>query len=152
MKIVSMTFPSGEFEVRQALADLDIALSSQGMCAEDEGAVQLVLGEVLNNIVEHAYGPDCDGEIELHCWPGECALAFRVIDGGRPLPGLRLPEGKPVNLGCALEDLPEGGFGWLLVRQLTSALAYRREADRNELCFLIPLSQFAGQDCPESTE
>ena len=35
----------------------------------------------------------------------------------------------------AVEELPEGGFGWDLIRQLTTGLAYARVEGRNELTF-----------------
>jgi hypothetical protein len=34
---------------------------------------------------------------------------------------------------CAHDDLPEGGFGWALLRRLTRDLAYQRHEDRNRL-------------------
>lgn len=133
-----IVLPSGELPVRQALGDLRDTLAGWGLGEADLGSVELVLGEVLNNVVEHAYGPNGSGDIALSCsGDGGAALRFAVIDSGAPLPGLRLPAGNPANLDCARDDLPEGGFGWFLVRTLTRNLRYRRNGAQNELEFDI---------------
>ena len=40
---------------------------------------------------------------------------------------------------AVIADLPEGGFGWGLIRALSSGLSYRRMSERNRLAFRIPL-------------
>jgi len=42
-------------------------------------------------------------------------------------------------IDVAIADLPEGGFGWGLIRALSSGLSYRRMSERNRLAFRIPL-------------
>jgi serine/threonine-protein kinase RsbW len=54
------------------------------------------------------------------------------------MPGGRLPEPRPAPLDVALEDLPEGGFGWNVIRDLTAGLAYRRVNGVNRLNFRVP--------------
>jgi serine/threonine-protein kinase RsbW len=105
----------------------------------DRNTAEIVLAEVLNNIVEHAYstGP---GPIRL--WfglePGQ--LCVRIEDEGRPMPGNRLPAGQlPLPA-----DLAEGGFGWHLIRSLSTDLRYDRCGGVNRLCFRLPAEQSAG--------
>ena len=61
---------------------------------------------------------------------------MRVVDTGLPMPGGEAPAGK---LGKLLEiqDLPEGGFGWFLIRSLTQELTYQREGNQNTLSFCV---------------
>lgn len=141
---IRLVFASGEFEVRSALRRVKQLLARRGLDEGDTNTVELVLGEVLNNIVEHAYGPQTPGEITLDCVPVSDALNFRVWDHGSALPGLSLPEGEPPVIDCTLDDLPEGGFGWFLVRSLANELRYGREAGCNRLCFSIPLRPDGG--------
>ena len=47
------------------------------------GKVELVLGEVLNNVVEHAYGGKLDGLIVLTCRTAGGGLVFDVRDAGQ---------------------------------------------------------------------
>ena len=140
---IRIEFLSGELEVRRALAQLWQRLGERAVAEEDWGTVQIVVGEVLNNVVEHAYGADAQGEIILECLGENSAkgpvLDFCVRDAGREMPGLRLPKGNPPDLECGFDELPEGGFGWFLVRSLVTGLQYRRESGGNELRFRIAL-------------
>ena len=94
--------------------------------------VELVLAEVLNNVVEHGYDGH-GGPIQLEMRLVEGDVTCVIIDSGVPLPGCAVPQGLPVKLDCAREDLPEGGFGWRLIHQLTNFLDYKRNDGRNQL-------------------
>ena len=118
--------------VRNGLRDL---LASQPLRDLDEdlrGSVEIVLAEVLNNIVEHAYAGSA-GQIEVTLVPGPSMLWIEVADSGCAMPSETLPAGDPAEV--TLDDLPEGGFGWFLIRSLTQDLVYTRKAGRNTLCF-----------------
>ncbi len=138
---IRLSFVSGELEVRAALGQLMRALAPIRLADVDENTVELVLGEVLNNVVEHAYGPDASGRITMDCVLEEGSLQFCVRDCGRALPGKHLPVGRAPDLDRPCHELPEGGFGWFLVHSLAVELNYRRDAERNVLSFGIALSQ-----------
>ncbi|WP_116133334.1 ATP-binding protein [Tropicimonas sp. IMCC34043] len=125
-------------EVRAALARVIRALDAFGLGVEDQGNVEIVLAEVLNNVVEHALPQAPDGWLTLQLDLLPDRIAARVVDTGGPMPGLVVPPGQPQNLDVALDALPEGGFGWFLIRHLTCELEYVRTADGNELGFWIP--------------
>lgn len=96
---------------------------------------EIVLAEVLNNIVEHAYAGDA-GQIEISV---ACQIGFLDIcikDFGRPMPDLKLPAGELIPLYDG-QDPPEGGFGWHLIRSLTQDLNYQRVQDQNILQFRL---------------
>ncbi|WP_410218103.1 ATP-binding protein [Paracoccus sp. (in: a-proteobacteria)] len=117
------------------------------------GRLELVLAEVMNNVAEHA-GPegtwtiDKSGRspkkvsrpvIHLCIVRHNSGLACALTDDGNSLPAeCLLPRGLP---SMAPEDLPEGGFGWFLIQDLTQALCYYREESRNYLAFSIPFAQ-----------
>ena len=121
--------------VREALARLLCALSSLGLDPEDGMEAELVLAEAMNNIMEHAYAGRSDGWIALQVdlLPGK--LRCRLEDGGAPMPNLEPPEGAPRDVDVPLADLPEDGFGWFLIRELTERLDYCRQEDCNRLSF-----------------
>ena len=48
------------------------------------------------------------------------------------------------DLDVAREDLPEGGFGWFLIRQLAWDVRYVREGRTNRLFLAIDLAALAG--------
>lgn len=115
-----------------------VARFARGISPEDAGVVELALGEVLNNIVEHAYAGHPGGPVEIALQDTGRALDCRIVDHGRPMPKLDLSARTMPPTDVPLCDLAEGGWGWVLVRELTEGLSYRREDDRNCLTFRIP--------------
>jgi serine/threonine-protein kinase RsbW len=105
--------------------------------ADLRGRVEIVLVEVLNNIVEHAYaGQTGSIQISLRLLPDR--LVCHVLDKGRPFPAGAPPPGTLAE-GRTLTDLSEGGYGWHLIRAITTDLHYTRTEDTNHLRFSIPL-------------
>lgn len=125
--------------VRLALRDvLDHPILS-GLSKDAIGTAELVLAEALINIVEHAYDRD-DGQIEVRLYQSSGKLTCDVYDAGRPMPDGALPAGLAQIIGKDA-DLPEGGFGWFLIRTLTQNLMYRRIDARNHLSFQLNIEQ-----------
>lgn len=140
----SFVFLSGESAVRAALKRMTGALEDLDMTREEIGSAEMVLGEVLNNVVEHAYGAHRSGPIELRCRRLTGAVRFRVRDRGTEMPRQSLPQGTLPPMGNTLADLPEGGFGWHLVHSLACDLSYQRADGINELCLTIPCQDGGG--------
>lgn len=138
--MIRLIVQSDAGSVRAALQDLFGSLGLACLPEEDRGTAEIVLAEVLNNIVEHAQARKA-GEIEVWLRHTAQGLACTVIDRGRRMPHRRLPEGVPPDLSVASGDLPEGGFGWHLIRLLATDLAYHRHGDRNELSFRLRAGQ-----------
>lgn len=124
-------------EVRAALSRL-MAQPRLAGDADFRQRLEIVLAEVLNNIVEHAY-PTVPGRIDLQLTACAAGMTCRIADQGLPMPGLEAPLGLAPSLGGA--DLPEGGFGWFLIRSLCTELQYRRDAEGNELTLIVPWRQ-----------
>lgn len=131
-------FVSGDHETRAVLAEVCARLAAAGLDDDAIGTVELVLAEVLNNITEHAYGVE-GGPVALGVdLPGD-AVICEVVDQGRPMPMGRVPEPGLPRIAPP-DDLPEGGFGWHIVRCLVSDLGYERRADGNRLHLRVPLA------------
>lgn len=109
------------------------------MSDDDRGNAQIVLAEVLNNVVEHAHAAG-SGPILLVLSLAEGFLHCRVEDEGTPMPGDELPGGHALDPA----DLPEGGFGWHLIRLLCHDLRYERIGGRNCLGFSLPAERSGG--------
>lgn len=137
--VVRLVLQSDAGSVRAALQELFDGGRLGQISATRREVAELVLAEVLNNIVEHAQaGPE--GSIDLTVRRTPWGLACTVIDPGRRMPGNEAPAGRLPDLSKT-SDLPEGGFGWHLIRLLASNLAYRRIGDHNELSFHLPTEQ-----------
>lgn len=138
-KVTRLTLPATAEKVREGLAQLLDSPALRDLAEEDRGTAELLLAEVLNNVVEHAYAR----------WPGDIAIGLKrvsahievsVSDRGLPMPDAAPPTGDLPDMGGA--DLPEGGFGWFLIRSLAQNLHYARKGEVNELTFQIPVDNW----------
>jgi len=134
---VALTFRATEDNVRQALSTLRSGLRFLNLSEMTLGVVELVLAEATNNIVEHAYGNTGQGVIGMTCRARDGIIMVELSDSGRPLPGLAMPKKQNHDTDADLQDLPEGGFGWGLIRDLTLSLSYAHTSGRNILRFAI---------------
>lgn len=128
-----------EIAVRKGLADAIASLRVLNLSDEEYGTIELVLAEVMNNIVEHAYADATDGIIELAIQPKERGLYCTLNDNGHPMPEGTAPLGSLSTLSSELDDLPEGGFGWFLIRDLARDLEYEHKSGKNKLTFRIAI-------------
>ena len=126
--------------VSQALVQLNQQLIGLGLERDALIRLELVLAEVLNNIVEHAYCDTGHGDIALEAAVHGNTIWCHLTDRGRAMPGGKLPPARRYDLDALdILDLPEGGFGWGLIRDLTSSLSYARCGAQNRLSFSIDL-------------
>lgn len=124
--------------VRRALSDIRRELDAAGTLPDLMGRIETVMAEVLNNVVEHALAGEPAGLVEACGQRRQKQWHFQVKDTGHPLPQKRLPSNQMPSIDTALEDLPEGGFGWAMVHMLTRDISYCRQPGRNCLRFSVP--------------
>lgn len=125
---------SGEMAVRAALSELMTNLKPLTLDVEEEGTVELVLAEALNNVVEHGYPKENDaGPIAISCSQQDDGLHFEIRDKGLPMPDGQAPIGMAADVSVPMEDMPEGGFGWFLIQDLAKDVKYKRNGDENLL-------------------
>ncbi|RWR27470.1 ATP-binding protein [Sinirhodobacter populi] len=130
------SFRANPFAVRDALYAAR-ATTERLLLIDDAWALELVLAEIMNNIVEHGYGDGDEGTIFLTLTLQGNDLVCTVGDFGPELPTACLNgERPPPDPG----DLPDGGFGWFLIRDLAQDLHYNREEGRNRLTLRFPLA------------
>lgn len=129
---------AGPYAVREALVALAARLQDWNVSKARIDDTQTVLAEVLNNIVEHAYDPGAGGAIRIDVRLEAGQMHVMIRDTGRQMPANRLPVTEPPDpRGLELQDWPEGGFGWLLIREMTTALDYQRVDGENRLFLQI---------------
>lgn len=137
---VEVWFVPTALGVRHALAVVTHTLRERSIPNEDLQTLELVLAEAMNNVVEHAYYDKGDGEIDLQVSVTDHALRCVICDGGAPMPGNTPPMGLLPPTGLSIAEQQEGGFGWYLIRELSTDLLYVRSKNRNQLTFLVPLT------------
>lgn len=137
--LILRRFRSGNSETRAALGDLCGRLAARGLPEDDLGTIELVLAEALNNITEHAYGPE-GGPVEVMLDLTGPQILCELRDFGRPMPTGDAPATE-LPLISPPDFLPEGGFGWHIIRCLVVDLQYERTEGHNRLRMAIPVSQ-----------
>jgi serine/threonine-protein kinase RsbW len=130
--------------IREALADCRARLARIPLSEEELATVEVVLAEVMNNVAEHAYAWRRDGEMVLGLRLVAEGLLVSVTDEGRPMPDQELPFGQRLDPTVPLGDMPEGGFGWLIIRQLARDVAYVRHEGVNQLSFRVAVGKRKG--------
>ena len=91
------------------------------------------------------------------------ATAFKdqvrnLIDGGGPmvtldLGGVEFMDSSGLGAVIAIfKSMPEGGYGWYLIQDLTASLSYFREGRRNFLAFIVPVTEPLTQDSMMASE
>ena len=144
--IFCLAFSSDPTAVRNAIQAVTRALS-RGIVSSDELAlIEIVLSEVTNNIVEHAYQEKRGQPIDLRVSSHQYGINFEIVDQGLAMPNGEIPEGVPQKLDRPVADLPEGGFGWPIIHQLASGLEYARVGDENHLRFYFSVRDSAETD------
>ncbi|MDA5092875.1 ATP-binding protein [Aliiroseovarius sp. KMU-50] len=137
---INLVFPGDSLAVRKALLTVQDGLKGMGVGDDTRSIAEIVLAEVLNNIVEHAYAGQDNGVVELHIHKHDKKLKMAIVDDGLPMPDNRLPNWTAHELDVRRDDLPEGGFGWSLIRDLSSDLTYARRNSQNRLSFSIQMN------------
>lgn len=130
---VEIALQSEETAVRDALGRLLVALDPLELDVEEAGTVELVLAEALNNIVEHAYPTGSRGPIWIKCKHRRDGLHLRIVDEGEMMPDGQLPIGMAQDVDVDVMDLPDGGFGWFLIKDLAKDVTYHRIGQLNQL-------------------
>jgi anti-anti-sigma factor len=91
---------------------------------------QMAVDEACTNIIEHAYGEDATGNIEITCFvePGICTI--QIVDHGRPFN----PDSVPVpRIGASLDEIKPGGIGLHLMRRLMDEVRFEFTEHGNRL-------------------
>lgn len=139
--LITVHFPAQDRAVRNALLKVDDALLAAGVTRDMCDRTQIALAEACNNIVKHAYPFDSVEApmitLDIAGAPGGLQITLR--DRGGPMPDGQLPgpDLPPIDLDDLLA-LPEGGFGWPLLRRMTCALSLSRHNGHNILRFRLP--------------
>ncbi len=140
---LELSFPAIETEASVGIAELSSGLEKRGLPPHKADDVKIALAEAINNVVEHAYAGIAPAKVRVTCRLDQDRLDILISDTGNPLPGLHPPDGTPAPLGTSVQELPEGGFGWFLIHQLTNDIRYEYSRGCNRLSLRF---DFARQD------
>ena len=137
---ICLGFPAAEREVSRSLRRVRRLLAEMGLGDDGIERAELVLAEALNNVVEHACAQCHGAPVRLDIRHAGGHLDCLIRDRGAPMPGAVPPKGRRADPPVARDALPEGGFGWMLIRSLTDEISYRRDGSCNRLSLRIPVT------------
>lgn len=104
--------------------------------------LELAVEEALMNVCTHAY-EGRGGEMTVRTGRTEEGLVVEIVDAGPSFDPLSLP---PPDTTVPLDERKIGGLGILLVRRVTDAVRWRREAERNVLTLVFAFPPPDGTD------
>lgn len=133
------SFRATESLVAQSLVRVRMFLDDNMLSASDAETVELVLGEALNNSVEHALAGINGATVDLEIACQDRSVICLIRDRGRPMPPGTMEKDHPCHFDGARRDLPEGGFGWFMIRRLSRNLSYHRTGGENQLRIEVPV-------------
>jgi len=109
-------------KIREYLTDSDL---EEHLC----NAVEICLTEALNNVIKHSYGGDNSKLIDINIKKDAKYLELEIIDTGTPRKNLVVNEldFDPSDI----ENLPEGGMGLFIIKQLMDEMSYYSEEGKN---------------------
>lgn len=137
--VVDKAFKATFRWVRRAVHETMDCLEGRGLTPEEMGSIEIVLAEALNNVVEHAYPPEAPGDVRLTLRLRRSGAMVEIRDQGRPMPNGRAPLGNHPMAEFDKDPMPEGGYGWYLIRELVQDLIYDRRDGENFLVFRMAI-------------
>ncbi|MCE5209700.1 MAG: ATP-binding protein [Chloroflexi bacterium] len=96
--------------------------------------IELALDEAVTNIIEHAYGGEGKGDIELEYYYEPKRLTFQVIDHGQPF---RPEDVNKPNINAPLSDRKSHGLGLYLVNCLMDEVHFEFDLTTGNKLILV---------------
>jgi serine/threonine-protein kinase RsbW len=94
--------------------------------------IQIVLAEALNNVIEHGFSRENSGNVGVCIDIRDDIIVVEISDNGIKFTPPVVTQ-TPLQDTSDIEHLPEGGFGWFLIREITTSFTFRRIANKNRL-------------------
>ena len=135
---------ANELAVRKIMVEFRDLFDTCGLNQDLRSSVEISLTEALNNIVEHACHDLPNAEILIKHEITQSGVLLCLHDPGHPFPGGEPPDAQMPGLSEDILDLPEGGFGWGLIRTLATRIDYTRKGGQNHLQLWFAQSEEVG--------
>jgi serine/threonine-protein kinase RsbW len=124
----SFALKNNASEIERVQKELEAALKAGGIRLHFIYALNIALGEWLENVIQYAYSDNETHEIQVQCLVSDSSLRVRIADDGRAFdPGFhRATSSTP-------EPSAFASRGLHLIRSLTDEQTYERRNGQNVL-------------------
>ncbi len=116
-KVLELRFPSCSDRLKVVRAVVCATANMYGFSTNDVNSMVLAVNEACMNIIQHAYGGECIGDIVLEILDRSDRLVFRLTDFAEPVDRSAI---KPRDLN----DIRPGGLGVHLINQVMDEVHY----------------------------
>jgi serine/threonine-protein kinase RsbW len=131
---LTQSFP-GKFEHLEDISQM-VGQAAEKAGLDDSGvyAVQLAVDEACTNIIEHAYGGEGLGLIDVTTHVKPTCLIVQLRDFGRPFDPASIPVPQ-TNL--PLEEIQPRGIGLYLIRKMMDEIKFEFTTDRGNILTMV---------------
>lgn len=129
-----LSFP-GRFDSLAAIGEFVVrAAEAAGLDERAVYAVELAVDEACSNIIEHAYGGEGRGDIEIAWRISSDGLTVTLRDRGRPFDPAAVPTLEPRG---SLKERDDRGLGLHLMRQLMDEVRFEFTPDSGNVLTML---------------
>jgi serine/threonine-protein kinase RsbW len=114
------------------------ASESAGLDEKCTYQVETAVDEACSNIIEHAYGGEDLGDIQIECYPLPGELKIIIKDQGKPFDPELI---KAPRLDSALEDRSSHGLGLFFMRRWMDSIKFEFSKDGGNVLTMIKLME-----------
>ncbi|MBN1535653.1 MAG: ATP-binding protein [Anaerolineales bacterium] len=114
-------FPGNYKSLAEISSFIEQSIKEAGLDTRDVYAVKLAVDEACCNIIDHAYGGEHKGEMEISVQVETDCLKIELRDQGKPFNPADVP---PPQFNATLEELEEHGAGYYLMKKLMDSVHY----------------------------
>lgn len=136
----NLTFPGRYDQIREACEFVVSGAEEAGFDPDEIFRIQLACDEACTNIIEHAYGAEDAGQIQISWQFKQGAFTIELRDNGRPFRPETVPYPSMPDSADNVDELKVGGLGLHFMRSLMDEVEFSFDKDGNRLVMVKYLS------------
>lgn len=126
-----------EFDAIGSLSERMRQVMAKAELACDLDNIEIVVAEALNNVIEHGCLKEDMGKVSVSLYLEKDECRILIADYGKAYQ-LPTPKGfEDFKDYQSFDDLPEGGYGWSLIHELTRSVDLTRQEGQNCLTLVF---------------
>lgn len=127
---IRFKIPPSLTELAPAAARIRTFLDARGVDRTAIFAIEMVIEEIATNAIKYSFHNNHNGEIVIESFATQTRAHLLIEDNGDAFDPTEAPDPE---VNRSLEDMPVGGLGIHLVRELTDSFDYQRIDGRNQI-------------------